>query len=201
MNETLTNFTQILHELNEKEFIFSIPSFTIFVVLMFFGVIGNVLVIYVFGYRLKKNIVQYFITLLSIFDLGSCLIAVPLCLIILRLPLLFPNDILCRFSGFLFYFMTIASGFTILIISIERYRKLCHPTERSLFKKTAYFTVGILISALLVASPTIIIYKRMPVNITNAISQAYTCMKIPVHEYKYYYGFLFLTVTSVSLSS
>lgn len=194
MNSTFINNSQILQELNDVEFVSRMPAFIILVFLMLSGAIGNGLVIYVYGCHRRKTTVQYFVTLLAIFDFLSCAVEVPLCLIILRLPLLYPNETLCKFTGLLGYFTTLASVITLLIISVERYKKICHPTMTVLsIKHSRYVAIIISLLAALIGTPSFIIYKKVSIIIPDTNLLGYECTQDPENEFKpYYWGFLFI---------
>lgn len=122
------------------------------------GVLGNSLVIYVYFLRFKtfsEN--RFFIPSLAVIDLIAC---VANCSVQLSEELaryVYKSDIDCKFGRYLCLTTTLVSIFTLLIIAIDRYLKICRPFGRQLSLKWKKLSIAIsLIAALILAIPVFI---------------------------------------------
>lgn len=118
-----------LSDLNDERVLVGIPAIIYIGVLMIIGTIGNVIVCYVFGFRMRKTTTNCFIITLGIFDLLCCCIGMPTELLDLRYPYMFPSDLLCKMLRFITFLTNGASSLILLVISIDRYRRVCRPLK------------------------------------------------------------------------
>lgn len=61
---------------NERQYELNRPTLVIYIVSIILGLIGNCLVVYVFGFRFKKSTANFFVTSLAVFDTLTCFILV-----------------------------------------------------------------------------------------------------------------------------
>ena len=175
MNNFSDNFTQAINY-NEEILHLRIPALVILSFVLPFGVLGNASVIYIYGFRLKKTNIFIFITLLAISDITSCLIGIPLELYRIRLFYAYPIDSLCRLHRFVLFTCYIYSTFLLLIISIERYIKVCKSSVRQMRLKAAkYLAIVAGILAILLALPSAALHTQM-VYMTEKNTVCYQCI-------------------------
>lgn len=115
-----TGSESILVELNDKTALELLPVMLYVGILMVVGVVGNILVCFVFFFRLRRTTQHFLIVCLAIFDLGNAAIAIPLEIINMRDFFLFDNEKLCRLLRFTTHYCTMASVEILLIIAIDR---------------------------------------------------------------------------------
>ena len=96
-------------------------------VLMAFGLVGNIHVLIVFTCKVKSSNHKTFICCLCLIDMIACTIGMPTTILDLANPLTFPNSIFCKIMANSNYFMCISSALVLLLVTFDRYRKICHP--------------------------------------------------------------------------
>ena len=120
----------------------SIPALSFVICVMSFGVIGNVLVLMVYGHKLQRpSNYRSFVLMLAGIDMASCCIGMPGILVDMLNPLSSVySDVTCKLFRLLTHEIVSASAMTHLLIGIERYRKICmslkkqHHGDRKLFE-------------------------------------------------------------------
>ncbi|KAL3891641.1 hypothetical protein ACJMK2_003893 [Sinanodonta woodiana] len=180
---------------------------TVFVgVLMVIGVIGNLHVIYVYAFKLRPCNLRVFILCLGFVDILTCSVGMPFVVYDLTHPLMFYARFVCKALRFLNYFNSSASALLLMLVSIERYRKICVPMGRQLSERSSKICCGlVLILALLMSWPAPLLYGQSSVstkyeNVTG--SKCFTEDKFKETPYQAYFNifliFIFI-VTSVVL--
>ena len=92
---------------------------------MVIGVIGNSHVFYIYGRKIKPSNHWTFIFVLGIVDMTACCLGMPIALVYLTHPLMFPTPSLCKTVAFVNHFDAMALSILMLVITINRYRKVC----------------------------------------------------------------------------
>ena len=123
-----------LAELNSEEVSKNIGGIIFVSFLMITGLLGNLHVMVVFG-KMKPSNHRTFICFLCLVDLISCCIGMPFVLVDLTHPLTFYMIAACKILRTVNYFMGLSSIFLMLVITIDRYRKVCHPLSWQLSGK------------------------------------------------------------------
>ena len=128
------NFSQkpLLDRLNSEETRKYLGGIILVSVLMVFGLIGNVHVLLMFAYKRKSSNHTTFIYCLGIVDMISCSVCMPFTLIMLLHPMTFHSTTLCKKGLNLNYFICISSALILIVISADRYQKLCKPMKKQL---------------------------------------------------------------------
>ena len=85
------------------------------------GVLGNAIILYFYLFRIKERGERYFIPLLAVVDLLGCVIS-PAYFLVSYL-----SSTVCQVLYFLQIWIPGISGFTLLLISIQRYLLVCRP--------------------------------------------------------------------------
>uniref|UniRef100_A0A0B6ZZK1 G-protein coupled receptors family 1 profile domain-containing protein n=1 Tax=Arion vulgaris TaxID=1028688 RepID=A0A0B6ZZK1_9EUPU len=125
---TLT-FLAELHESNRRYSQTLIPCLVYVGVLMIVGIVGNSLVCYVFGFRFKRGAQNYFIMFLAVFDILSCAVGLPGEIFDMSVHFKYTSDSLCKTMRFINTFTSIGSIFTLIVIAIDRYRRVRKPLK------------------------------------------------------------------------
>lgn len=163
-NKTDDNFTDVASpEKLEFPAYFKVISMTVCVVILIFGVIGNVMVpIVIFRTKDMRNSTNIFLTNLSVADLLVLLICTPTVLVEVNTKpetwVLGEN--LCKIIPFVELTVAHASVLTILAITFERYYAICEPLRAGyICTKARAFVICIIAwtVAALCASPMIVI--------------------------------------------
>ncbi|XP_063407257.1 substance-K receptor-like [Mytilus trossulus] len=194
-NDTL-EFTSIL-EINNHLARILIPAAVYLCIILVSGVIGNVMVLLVYGFRIKKTTYAILILILAGLDLMTCLFGVPYHIISVVYPLMFVWAGFCKCVSFFLHFATISSAFIVNLIAYDRYRKICKPFQRQLSLKhikTASFVI-ITVSVIL-ATPVLALFSSTPEatgisNITGTVCFIRQDMS-GTHFHQVYNGIIFL---------
>ncbi|XP_046326374.1 gastrin/cholecystokinin type B receptor-like isoform X1 [Haliotis rufescens] len=133
-------------------------------IMMLIGVFGNVLVIYIYGCRWHRATTKIFVTTLAVLDLVNCIITMPTEIVILRNFYYLDTPVYCQLSRFSTFWMNNNSAIVLLIISIDRFIKICKPNKTSFSYKGAKMACGVaVLIGLAVSWPALVIYGKQTV--------------------------------------
>lgn len=128
------------------------------IVLMVTGLIGNLHILFVYAFRLTLSNHRIFILFLGALDFLASIIAMPFTVITLRDPEMFTARPTCKLYWFVNYYICIASGLALLVIAIERYRKICVPLGWQLTRRlTVVFCVLVIVISTVCSWPVLIL--------------------------------------------
>lgn len=190
-----------LQELNDEKAMLRIPAIIYTIILMIVGLLGNTVTCYIYGYRLKMLPTHCFVIVLAVFDILSCCIAMPTEILDMRYPFMFPSMVACKTLRFLSYFTTGSSSIILLVIAIDRYKRVCRPFKKQITVREAKIislvisTIGIIVtSPMLYAAGKMTHETRIPhINGTDcSISDSVRNTKFPV----IYFAIVFLIIIS-----
>lgn len=124
---TIEDINQILMTRN-------IPGLVFVCILMLTGFLGNAIVLYIFFTKFARSNYRTYVLCLALLDEISSCFLMPFIIIYLVYPKHFPDNILCKFGHFVGYYTSTASAFLLILIAIDRYRKICQPMKRQISK-------------------------------------------------------------------
>lgn len=117
------------------------------------GITGNVIVMYVYNRRYPTCNFKYFVLVLAGIDLASCVILMPLEMYTLAHWYQFNFSWLCKVKSFLNVFTVTSSAAVLLLIAIDRFRKVCKPHSKQIQPRFALkLTVLVLLLSVIPAS-------------------------------------------------
>lgn len=153
------NYKTLLADENRKFAKALIPVTIYLVFLMIIGVVGNLLVLYVYKFRFKRSTSRVFILSLAAFDFLTCILGMPFHIIDMVYPFMFIWDEACKSLSFAITFTILASIFVLDLIAIDRYRKICFPFGKQLSAKGTKITCWVVVViSLILAVPMLFIY-------------------------------------------
>ncbi|XP_060588107.1 neuropeptides capa receptor-like [Ruditapes philippinarum] len=151
----------ILQDLNNDELDKLIPAVIFLSVISLTGIVGNSLVIHIYRTRFKFSNVQCFVLTLAAIDLCSCCVAIPLEIVTLLDKFTFKPGWLCKLARFINGVCTNASTFMLIMIAVDRFRKILKPFEWQIKASVAkMLCVASVILATMVSWPAIAIYGK-----------------------------------------
>lgn len=157
-NTTTTAIFETLDELNDKKARQRMPTIVFLCILIAFGVIGNIVVLVVYGLRYRPSTFRSYILTLAVIDLLSCLIAMPVELVDNLYPLQFFSEEVCKGGRFLGHVFKIGSALIILVMAVGRFRKICRPFSKQISINQAHFLCALAMGlAILFAWPNAIV--------------------------------------------
>ena len=202
----MENATESQDALNIRYANALIPLTVIFGFFATIGVIGNSLVLLVFslGREFRNNNFKIFVICLGIVDLLTCAFLIPAEMVKHRNYFSFENLFMCKTKCLFNVWAGCAAALVLLLISVDRFRKVCQP-----FKKQIAPTLALKLCILLsFAVPIMLswpgammcgIKEANKTNIYNTTTVVYLCATEPKYEksiwrYIYKYTFVILLV-------
>ena len=118
---------RLAEKLNEEMRLTVLPV-TVFVgIEAVFGFVGNMLILYVFLFHYHKCNFKYFVLCLSVIDTTSTLTTLPGEIVTQTFWYVYPVPLVCKIKSFFNVFTVCGCAFGLLVIAIDRYRKVCRP--------------------------------------------------------------------------
>lgn len=94
-----------------------------------FGLFGNTLILYVFLSRYHACNFKYFVLCLAFIDTTSILTCLPGEIVTQIFWYVYPYPIVCKIKSFFNMFTVCGSAFCLLLIAVDRFRKICRPLK------------------------------------------------------------------------
>lgn len=159
--------TYLQHK-NDEFTLLVLPAIVFLAILFVIGVLGNTLVLYVYNQKLRKGTIRWFIQALAVFDLLSCLVAIPAEIVDMRNNYTFGLSPMCKVLRTVSMFCTVASGVTLMVVAVERYKRICKPLRQQISPKTAQIiVVACTVVATICAAPAAVIYGKQTIPTDN----------------------------------
>lgn len=208
----MDNLTTESHEeLNIRYANALLPVTIIFGLFTAIGIIGNILVLLVFslGREFRNNNFKVFVICLGIVDLLTCIFLIPAEIAKHRNYFSFENLFMCKTKCLFNVWAGCAAALALLIICIDRFRKVCQPLKKQIAPNLALklcillaFAVPIILSwpgAMMCG-----IKEDNKTNIYNTTTVVYLCETEPKYNnsiWRYVYKFTFVVLlVGVSIS-
>lgn len=157
------NYT--LEELNDLYVKKKIGGMVFVSLLMVIGILGNAHVLYLYAFKFPKTNHRIYILCLAVLDMITCSIGMPFVIFDLKNTLTFDSAIVCKLLRFLNYFNSGGSAFTLLVIAVDRYKKICRPLGKQMDEKMAKIACCIALSiSLFIAWPAPVLYGKSTVD-------------------------------------
>ena len=170
-NDTIT-----LEELNEKLFVLHIPALIFVTVSMVIGITGNCLVVFIYKRNYRRTNHRYFILFLASIDLLACCTGLPFLIASLRLPYLMNSAIACKVLRYFHYWANNSSGLLLVVISVERYRRICRPFKVQWSpRQMLYLCIVTMIFSAMIAIPAPIFFGKSKIETGIANITGYQC--------------------------
>ncbi|XP_061185275.1 uncharacterized protein LOC133193349 [Saccostrea echinata] len=133
------------------------------------GVLGNLLVISMYKFKMRgQNEDRFFIPVLAVVDLAGCLTSASLSLTRNLFPVMFPSEVICKLLFFSTSLTIISSLLLLLVISVQRYQKICRPFGWQMTESHKYCFVAMTVCcAGLLSIPVIVLYGKHPIQRAN----------------------------------
>jgi len=198
----------LIHIINDKMARLSIPAIVYISLVMVLGLIGNSFVCYYYTFKEKKSTNTFFIVVLSVYDLLTCFITMPTDIATLVLYYTFVDNVACKTLRFVNYVLIIASILTLVVIATDRYKRICCFARPQMGIPHAHrVSVIVIVLALLMALPSLFIFRSNRVPVVNNLSldiyghKCTTTKETAQRVYVWTYFFLPLTRLLYSLKT
>ena len=134
-------------DLNNDMTLSALPVMIFVGIISVFGTVGNLSVLYVYSSKYPRCNFKYFIVFLAVIDCLSCVVVMPLEIVTFVYWFVFPAAWLCKFKSFFMAFTVCASALLLLLIAIDRFKKVCKPhgtqIQPDLAIKLSFLALGI----------------------------------------------------------
>ncbi|XP_046585116.1 orexin receptor type 2-like [Haliotis rubra] len=147
-----------------------VPAILFLAILMIVGCIGNALVFYVYHVKMKRNTTRVYILSVAAFDLLNCVVCIPNEIADMRYNYTFGRYALCKVVRVFIVFSSFGSGFILLVVAVDRYRRVCRPFQKQMSTRTARVAVTICtVLSFFISLPAYVIYgsRTVPLDIVN----------------------------------
>ena len=164
-----------INDMNAYIFEYTKPVVIFISFFMFVGIVGNSLTLYIYLFRMKSSTLQIFLVHLGFVDMLGCCLCVPLSMVYLILPYTYPSDFLCKLRALILYYTCTASSFSLFVIAVERFNRVCRPLARQI--STFYskrIVVGVSLFSFLISIPPCVHFHREEIHSENG-NGSYQC--------------------------
>ncbi|XP_069118067.1 RYamide receptor-like [Argopecten irradians] len=148
------------------------------------GTIGNifVMVIYWVGNK-SQGEDRFLIPFLALFDTCACAVCSGSAIITEVRPLRYDNNTVCKMMAFSSIACVAMSSNLLLIITIDRYLKICTPFRSQLTLRRKKIALAVIVFAGLVAAlPSVVVYGSVPVTDWQGNVTGKLCINVPSGE-------------------
>ncbi|XP_049636569.1 olfactory receptor 51I2-like [Suncus etruscus] len=145
--------------------------------LYFVSIVGNALILFIV--KEEQSLHQpmyYFLSLLSVNDLGVSLSTLPTVLVTFCFHIKKINFDSCMAQMFFIHFFSFLESGILLVMSFDRYVAICNPLRYATVLSDArivYMGISVIIRSFCVVFPLPFLLKRLPFCKTNILSHAY----------------------------
>jgi len=154
-----TDIGSLVDNMNDDTVRMFIPVVVFVSLIMVLGLCGNAFVCYFYTFKEKKSTNTFFIVVLSVYDLLTCLFTMPAEIAIVALYYTFGDDIACKSMRFMNFVLAIASVLTLITIATDRYKRICHVTRPQMDMPHARgISVFVVMFSILLALPSLLLY-------------------------------------------
>ena len=149
-----------LEQWNQELVVIYLPLTIIHVLYIIIGVTGNSIVLFIYLKKFKANSDgRFFIPVLAVIDMIACILNSTFHVSETLLPVMFESDIRCKIAWFSGMTAAEASIFTLLIIAIDRYMKICRPFGRQLSLRAKKLSIlSVVLISLTLSAPCFVFY-------------------------------------------
>ncbi|XP_052787853.1 cholecystokinin receptor type A-like [Mya arenaria] len=165
------NQSESLDELNDRYAKALLPLTITFGVFAVFGFLGNLIILLVFSLSrdYKRNNFKVFVLTLAVIDMVICITLIPAEMVKQRKYFEFGDVVTCKVKCFFNVFGATSSCLALLVISIDRFRKVVQPFKKQMSPAIAVRTLMVVACAfsILLAIPGTILCGIKTTNMTN----------------------------------
>ena len=165
-------------ELNEEFQAYIMPVVVFLILCNVVGLLGNMIVIYIYTFRYPKSCFQCLVLALSLVDFTSCCSTVPMETVSSWFWFAAPSRLLCKAKNFCVQLTAQSAIFLLFVTAVYKYRRICKPFVKQIRLSTILVMsiVGIIISTFL-AIPAAILWdiNNSTVIMTNISHNTFIC--------------------------
>ena len=150
---------EIIEQLNTEEVTRLIPLMVYLCLIIVTGILGNGLVCYIYRSKYDTSSSRWFIFFLGVVDLIMCVVIIPFEVATTFKQYNFKNTFFCQLTVFFNLWSLLSLGLTLVVVSIDRYRKVCKPLGWQInFERARALCVAAVLVACLLSLPVFGVY-------------------------------------------
>lgn len=184
------NTAVTLQDLNDQEAMRRLAPMIYLAILICIGLPGNIIVIVTYLTQYKKSTHRIIILGLAWIDLVACTVGMPFEIIEMRFQYTFYSAVACKIFRFNNTFISLGSVLTIVVMAIDRFRRVCRPLKAQMTIKHAKITCMLALVVSVFLSWPAIVYLgirtvKLKHNITGidcSVSDAFWKTKYPFYH-------------------
>lgn len=170
-------------------------------ILTVFGLIGNSLVLWIYLVRFRQSNYRTYIIWLSSLDMVNCLGVMPFYFTYLCFPLLLGSKYACKLGRAGSYVVTLSSALLLIVIAVDRYRKICTPSKKQLSGKQAKICCSLgLVLSIALSWPTFVMFGKTSVEIGFNDLSGYRCLVEDEYADSIYMKMFQVTMSTIALA-
>ncbi|XP_050404068.1 orexin receptor type 2 [Patella vulgata] len=171
-----TDINRHLTRLNYEFTILMIPAMVFLLLLMVTGIVGNILVLHVYLSKYKLGTTRCYVLALAVCDLLSCCISMPGEIVDMTYNYTFTATYLCKILRSVNAFTTFSSGLILIVVAIDRYKKICTPLRIQFSVRTANIVVIMCcVGSILLSLPATVLYGKRTISTGIALVNGTDC--------------------------
>ncbi|KAK3609589.1 hypothetical protein CHS0354_038586 [Potamilus streckersoni] len=199
---------ETLEELNHRYAEALIPVTIFLGFLAVTGVIGNILVLFVFwrSKEYRKDTFRIFVISHGVIDLVECVSLIPVEIFKHQQYFAFENTAACKAKCFFNVFASSAASFMLILINIDRFRRICQPFKNQVgYGLAIKLSSGMCFISILLALPSVAlcgIQENLMMNIQGGLTKVYICSYEEIYKnngWREAYKIALLTLTFIML--
>ena len=197
----------LIDELNKEETMRMIPVIIFLLVICVFGLCGNGLSLYVFKTHFKPSSSRLFFMYLSGVEIFSCAVLIPIDISSLFQQLMLVSGYLCVGYIFLLVFQVQVAADILIVIALDRWRKICHPFQWQLsYTMSKRLCIVTVLFGVIEALPSLWLYGAHTVhmdvyNITGEECSINDSVRETVYPVVYVIFFWVITIIRITVLS
>jgi hypothetical protein len=165
-----------INVLNNAFFRRNLPGITFVFLQMVVGLLGNLIVLFVYLIKYKPSNYRLYVLFLALIDIANSIFAMPFTVLFLSYPVDFPNEHLCKGGLMISYAIAVMSAGGLILIAYDRYRKVCFPLQSQLsFNRAKFGCLCIVVTSFLSSSITPFLYSNNELLFASVNATGHQC--------------------------
>ena len=162
LQDTLDNYENAtIEEVNQALLQRYIGGIILLSIVILVGLVGNIHVLIVYVKKFKHSNYRMYVIWLAMLDLFNCTVVAPLVIAYHVQSVVYPSTEYCKFFRFVLYVISIASTSSLIVIAVDRYRKICYPLGWQFTSKHAKLLCSASLAlAIFLSWPAPVLYGR-----------------------------------------
>ena len=140
-------------------------GFIAFAAILFLpAVIGNLHTLHIYIFKKKPSNTRVYVCFIAVLDMINFVVCCPFYVVNCLHPFTFYSSAACKLFNVITYFINICIPFSLLVISVDRFRVICRPFRAQISKRLSRFLcVLTAIVSFVFSLPTVVLFGSVPI--------------------------------------